>query len=180
MVALTWVCGWWGKSHVLDHVTRPPLWELWQWRLNFFPMWDWTTKINLFSQAAVSLVPFNQQTHIYHFKNIFYRISSWHSICHFCCWGFLYQSNTRDTCPVLCGESWVERLSTVLKSGFIFTPVYQTDCSSRPQRWPPLSVAMLTADWSWRGNAFYFTKLTLQWGEGKRQERTRVSGECWV
>ena len=60
--------------------------------------------------------------------------------------------------------------------GFIFTPVYQPDCSSDPQRC--LCSVMSTADWSRRGNVLYDCNVTERRGESK--ERTRGSGECSV
>ena len=62
-----------------------------------------------------------------------------------------------------------------IKSGFIFILVNQPDSSSNLKRWPPCSsslteihmIAMLWYDYCSRG-------------EGKRWERTRFSGECWV
>ena len=38
----------------------------------------------------------------------------------------------------------------------------------------------VTADWSWKGNGFYFMNVTLLRRDGKRRDRTRVSAECWV
>lgn len=64
-----------------------------------------------------------------------------------------------------------------LKSGFLFTPVCQAECSSR--RAPASRVlcpVMLTANWSWSRNVLHFIYKTER-GGGTR-ERTRVSAQC--
>ena len=64
-----------------------------------------------------------------------------------------------------------------LKSGFIFTPVYQTDCSDQWRRslfLKCLCSVMLTADWSWRGKVLLFMKF--RW-EKKRERSSVVSTE---
>ena len=71
-----------------------------------------------------------------------------------------------------------------LESGFIFTPIYQPDCSSDPRRLPPLPGVYIL--WSClpteAGEAMYITAQMwcFRVERDKRSERTRVSGECWI
>ena len=66
---------------------------------------------------------------------------------------------------------------------FIFTPVYQLDCSSVEVTSvvKSLCFVMLTSDWCWRGNVVYFMNVTPQRGEGqkKRERQSFVVSECW-
>ena len=65
-----------------------------------------------------------------------------------------------------------------LKSGFLFTPVCQAECSSR--RAPASRVfcpVMLKANWSWSRNVLHFIYKTER-RRGRTRERTRVSAQC--
>lgn len=63
-----------------------------------------------------------------------------------------------------------------LKSGFLFTPVCQAECSSR--RAPASRVlcpVMLTANWSWSRNVLHFIYKTERGGEIEREPESLLS-----
>ena len=60
--------------------------------------------------------------------------------------------------------------------GFIFTPIYQPDCSRDQRRWPLTSgiAIMLTADWSWRGNITVLLRVN-----GTERSGRKKRGNLW-